>query len=52
MVEAEKVEAGLNDDPFESSDEDEENADVLHVLLHKPKAAVIVKPALRQTLAK
>ena len=51
VVEAEEAEAELSDDPFDSSDEeDEENADVLHVLSRKPKAAVVVKPASRQTL--
>ena len=49
MVEAEEAEAELSDDPFDSSDKDEENADVLRVLSHKPKETVI-KPASRQTL--
>ena len=49
MVEAEEAEAELSDDPFSSSDEDE-NEDVLHVLSCKPQAAVVVKPASRQTL--
>ena len=51
MVEAEEAEAELSNDPFESSDEeDDKNADVLRVLSGKPKVAVVVKPALRQTL--
>ena len=50
MVEAEEAEAELSDDPFSSSDKDEQNEDVLSVLSHKPKVAVVVKPALRQTL--
>ena len=50
MVEAEEAEAELSDDPFSSSDEDEENEDVLRVLSRKPQAAVVVKPASRQTL--
>ena len=50
MVEAEEAEAELSDDPFSNSDEDEENADVLQVLSRKPQAAVVIKPASRQTL--
>ena len=50
VLEAEEAEAELSDDPFSNSDEDEENADVLQVLLRKPQAAVVVKPASRQTL--
>ena len=49
VVEAEEAEAELSDDPFSSSDEDE-NEDVLRVLSRKPQAAVVVKPASRQTL--
>ena len=49
VVAAEEAEAELSDDPFDSSN-DEENADVLQVLSHKPTAAVVVKPASRQTL--
>ena len=48
VVEAEEAEAKLGDDLF--MDEDEENADVLRVLSCKPQAAVVVKPASRQTL--
>ena len=49
MVEAEEAEAELSDDLFSNSDEDE-NTDVLHILLRKPQAAVVVKPVSRQTL--
>ena len=50
VVEAEEAEAELSDDPFCSSDEGEDNADVLRILSRKPQAAVVVKPASRQTL--
>ena len=40
----------MSDDPFSNSDEDEENADVLQVPSRKPQAAVVIKPASRQTL--
>ena len=50
MVEAEEAEAEPSDDPFSSSDKDEQNEDVLSVLSHKPKEAVVVIPASRQTL--
>ena len=48
MVEAE---AELSDDPFDSSDEeDEQNDDVLRVLSRQSNTAVVIKPASRQTL--
>ena len=51
MVEAEEAEAELSDDPFDTSDEeDEENSDVLQVLTRNPRASVVIKPASRQTL--
>ena len=37
MVEAEEAEAELSDDPFSSSDKDEQIEDVLSVLSRKPK---------------
>ena len=46
-----EAEAELSDDPFNSLDEeDEQNDDVLRVLASKPNTAVVVRPALRQTL--
>ena len=50
VVEAEEAEAELSDNPFCSSDEDEDNADVLRILSRKPQAAVVVKPASRHAL--
>ena len=51
VVEAEEAEAELSDDPFDTSDEeDEENSDVLQVLTRNPRASVVIKPASRQTL--
>ena len=46
-----EAEAELSDDPFDSSDEEnEQNDDVLQVLLRLPNTAIVNKPASRQTL--